>query len=90
MENVDFKLEGCASRLHKVYNGEYVTMYEINIDGSERKIFRDCVDELRIEVKPDKLKKVGHSTVYRTYESEEEEESLGGGECLRVEVKRSV
>ena len=48
MENVDFKLEGCESRLHQVYNGEYVAMYEINIDGSERKIFCNCVDELCI------------------------------------------
>ena len=49
-------------------------MHEINLDGAERKICRNCVDELRIGVNTEKLKKVGHSTVYRTEESEEDEE----------------
>ena len=65
---VDFQVEGYASQLHHVYQGEYVAMYEINIDGVERKICRDCVDGLIMGGKPDKLKKVGHSTVYRTDE----------------------
>ena len=36
---------------------------------AERKIFHDFVDELRMGGKPEKLKKVGHSTVYRKDES---------------------
>ena len=43
-------------------------MHEINIEGAELKIFRNCVDELWMGGKPDKLKKVQHSTVYRTDE----------------------
>ena len=52
-------------------SGGYVAMHEIDLDRVERKIFRDFVDELRMGVKPDKLKKTGHSTVYRTDEFEE-------------------
>ena len=40
-------------------------MHEINLDGAKRKICRYCVDDLNMEGKPDKLKKLGHSTVYR-------------------------
>ena len=58
--------------------GGYVAMYEINIDGVERKICRDCVDELRMGGKPEELKKVGHSTVYRTDELEEDKEEVEG------------
>ena len=47
-------------------------MHEIDIDVVERRIFRDCVDELRIGGKPEELKKVRHSTVYSTEKSDEE------------------
>ena len=60
---VDFKVEGCASRLHHVFQGEYVGMHDIDLDRVEYNISRDCVDELRMEGKPDKLNKGGHSTV---------------------------
>ena len=69
---VDCQVEGCASRLHHVYQGGYVAMHEINLDEAEQKIFRDCIDKLWIGGKPDKLNKVGHSTVYRMDKSEED------------------
>ena len=49
-------------------------MHEIELDGAERKICRECVDDLRIGGNPEKLKMVQHSTVYRIDESEEDEE----------------
>ena len=54
-------------------------MYEINIDGEERKICCNCVDKLRIGWKPDKLKKLEHNIVYSTEKSEEDEEEVEGG-----------
>ena len=51
-------------------------IHEINIDGAERNIFCDCVDELRIGGKPEKLKKLVHNTVYRMEESEEDKEEV--------------
>ena len=48
-----------------------MAMYEIDIDGAERKICCDCVDKLQMGDKPEKLKNLGHSTVYSTEESEE-------------------
>ena len=47
-----------------------MAMYDINIDRAEQNIFRNCVDELWMGGKPQKLKKVQHSTVNRTDESE--------------------
>ena len=41
-----------------------MAMNEIDLDGGERKIFRDCVDKIRGRGKPETLKKVGNSTVY--------------------------
>ena len=73
MALVDWHMEGCLLYLYHVYQGWYVDMYEIELDGVEHKICRDYVDELCMVGKPGKLKKVGHSTVYRTEESEEEE-----------------
>ena len=46
-------------------SGGYVAMHEINLDRAERKICRNFVEKLWMGVKPEKLKKVGHSTVYR-------------------------
>ena len=36
-----------------------MAMHEINIDGTELNIYRDCVDELQMGDKPEKLKKAG-------------------------------
>ena len=43
-------------------------MHDIYLDRVEQKICCDCVDKLRMGGKPENLKKVGHSTVYRTDE----------------------
>ena len=65
-------------------------MHEIDIDGAEQKICRGCVDVLCMGSKPNKLKKVQHSTVYRTEESEEDKEEVegtvlgGGGEDVTI------
>ena len=50
-----------------------MAMHAIDIDVAERKICHNCVDEIWMGGKPKKLKKVKHSTVYRTDESEEDE-----------------
>ena len=75
---VDCQTNGCESRLHHVCQGEYVAMHDIDLDGAELKICRDCVDELWMGGKADKLKKVQHSTVYRTDEWEDDEEVVEG------------
>ena len=75
---VDCQIKGCESRLHHVYQGEYVAMHDIKLDRAERKICRECVDNLWIRGKPEKLKMVQHSTVYRTDELEEDEEEVEG------------
>ena len=49
-------------------------MYEIDLDGAERRIFHNCVEKLWMGGKPEKLKKVQHSTMYRTEKLEEDEE----------------
>ena len=59
-------------------------MNYIDFDGAERKICRNCVDKLRGRGKSETLNKVGDITVYRTDESEEDQEEvegtvLGGG-----------
>ena len=71
---VDCQMKGCELRLYHVCQGEYVAMHMINLDGAERKICHNCVDDIWMGGKPKKLKKVQHKTVYRTDESEEEEE----------------
>ena len=43
-----------------------MAMYDNNLDGTERKICRDCVDKLWMGGNPNKLKKVGHNNFYRT------------------------
>ena len=69
---VDCQMKGCELRLHHVCQGGYVAMQEIELDGAERKICCKCVDDLRMGGKPEKLKMVQHSTVYRTDELEED------------------
>ena len=55
-----------------------MAMHEIYIDGAERKILCDCVEELRMGGNPEKMKKVGHRTMYGTDESEEDKEGVKG------------
>ena len=71
VELVDCQMEICSSILHHVYQGGYVAMHDIDIDGEEQKICHDCVDELWMGGNIDKANKTGHSTVYRTDKSEE-------------------
>ena len=49
-------------------------IHDINLNGAELNICHDCVDELWMGGKPDKLKNVQDSTVYSTIESDEDEE----------------
>ena len=65
---VDCQVEVCVSRLHHIYQGGYVAIHEIDLDRAEQSIYHDCVDELWMGGKPEKLNKVGHRTVYRTDE----------------------
>ena len=53
-------------------------MNEIDIDRGERKICRNCVDEIRVRGKSETLKKAGDITVYGTDESEEDKEEEDG------------
>ena len=53
-------------------------MHEINLDGSERKICRECIYDLHIGGQPKKPKMMQHSTVYRTDKLEEDEEEIEG------------
>ena len=48
MAPVDCQVEVGPSRLQHVYKGRYVAMHEIDITGAERKIFHDCVEDLRM------------------------------------------
>ena len=57
---VDCHIKGCKSRLHHVCQGGYVDMHEIDLDGAERKICHNCVDDLWMGGKPEKLKMVQH------------------------------
>ena len=75
---VDFHMKGCESRLHHVCQGESVDMHEIELDGAEQKICRECIDDLRMGGKPEKSKMVQHSTVYRSDELEEDKEEVEG------------
>ena len=72
MALVDCQIEGCESRLRQVCQGRYVAIYEIILEGAEQNICHNCVDEIWMGGKPEKLKKVQHSTVYRMNELEEE------------------
>ena len=75
---VDFQVEGCVSRLRQVWQGGYVAMHVIELDGAERKIIHDFFDELWMGGKSDKSKKVGHTTVYRVDKLEEVKEEVEG------------
>ena len=43
---VDYQAEGCPSRFHHVFQGEYVLLNDIEYDGADQNICRDCVDKL--------------------------------------------
>ena len=60
---VGFQMEGCAPRLKHVFQGEYVDMHEIDLDGAEQNICRDCVDDIWMGCQPDKLTNVVHYCV---------------------------
>ena len=74
MALVDCHMKGCKLRLHHVCQGLYVDIHDINLNGAELNICRDCVDDIWMGGKPDKLKNVQDSTVYSTIESDEGEE----------------
>ena len=59
----DFHMGGCALCLYHVCQENYVAMHDINLDRAEQNIFCNCVDELLMGGKAEKLKKVVHSTV---------------------------
>ena len=63
---VDCHAEVFLSRLHHICQGEYVILNDIDFDGAEQKLFRDCVDEIGVREKSETLKKVGDSTLYGT------------------------
>ena len=44
MALVDCQVEGCPLRFHHFCHGEYVVLNDIDFEGAEQKIFRDCVD----------------------------------------------
>ena len=59
----DCQIKGCGSGLHHVCQGGYVDMHESELDGSERNICRECIDDLRMGRKFEKLKMMQDSTV---------------------------
>ena len=48
-----------------------MAMHKINLDGVERNICHNFIDEIQMGGKPEKWKKVVHSNVCRAYKSEE-------------------
>ena len=53
-------------------------MHAIGLDGAERKICHNCVDEIWMGGKPKKSKKAKHSIMYITEELEEDKEEVEG------------
>ena len=60
---VYFQMEGCTLRLYHICQGGYVAMHKIDLDLSERKLFRDCVEKIWMRGEPDTFNKVVHITV---------------------------
>ena len=60
---VDCRMKGCELLLNHVCQGGYVAVHVVDLDGSERKICCNCVNELWMVGTPKKLKMVQHSTV---------------------------
>ena len=73
-----WQMKGSELRMHHVCQGGYVAMHEIELDGSERKICCECIDDLRMGGKFEKSKMMQDSTVYRMDELEEDEEEIEG------------
>ena len=72
------QMKGCELRLHHICQGGYVDMHEIKLDRAEQKIWRKCIDDLRMGGKPEKSKIVQHITVYRTDKLRDDEEEVEG------------
>ena len=53
---VDCQMKECESLLYQVYQGDYVVMHDIDLEGVDQKICRNCVDNIWIGGKPEKLK----------------------------------
>ena len=64
VEIVDCQVEDFPSRLHHVFQVEYVLQINVDFNGTERKICHNCVDELQGQGKSIFLNKLGDSTVY--------------------------
>ena len=62
---VDCQMEVFPSHSHHLCQGGYVILYDIDFEGGERKICRDCVDELGRGGRSENSKEVGDSTVYK-------------------------
>ena len=75
---VNCQMKGWESRLHHVCQGGYVAMHEIELDGLERKICRECIYDLSMGGKFEKSKMMQDSTVYRMDELGEDEEEVEG------------
>ena len=78
MALVDSQIKVCEWRLRHVFQGGYVAMHDIDLDGAELRICCGFVDDIWMGGKPDQLKKVQHITVYRTDKLEEDEEEVEG------------
>ena len=77
--------------LHHVYLGKYVATNEINIDRAERKFCHIFFGNIWMGGKTNKLKKVGHITINKREESEDNKEEVevtvledGGGDISIV------
>ena len=42
----DCQTKGCEPRLHHVCQGGYVAIHDIDLNGAEQNICRDCVDQI--------------------------------------------
>ena len=74
----DFQMKGCKLRLYHLCQGEYLAMHEIKLDGWERDICRECIDDLRMGGKCEKSKMMQDRTVYRMEKLKEDEEEVEG------------
>ena len=52
---VDFQMKGYELHLHHVCQGGDVAMHEIDLYGAEQKICRNCVDDIWMGGKPEKI-----------------------------------
>ena len=66
-----------------------MVMHKVELDGAERMVCRNCVDKLQMGGNTEKFKKVGHST-FKGGMNQRMKKNKWRGECLGVEVNRSV